>query len=103
MAYSPTSPVNLGILGFPILKPQSPVVALELVWMLSCISFPQTKDVFSWFQVTPLFPELVVLKGSVENEECGKCGVRKTRRVENVEHFNFNMKLTNNLIPLYYH
>ena len=35
---------------------------------------------------------------SVENEECGKCGVWKMRRVENVEHFNFNMKLTNNLI-----
>ena len=37
----------------------------------------------------------------VENEECGKCGVWKMRSVENVEHFNFNMKLTNHLIPLY--
>ena len=46
---------------------------------------------------------------SVENEECGKCGLWKVRSVENaecgndVEHFNFNMKLTNNLIPLYSH
>ena len=74
-----------------------------LHWMLSCISFPQTKDVFSWLKVTPLFPELVVLIGSVESEECGRCGVRKMQSVENVEHFNFNMKLTNNLIPLYSH
>ena len=34
----------------------------------------------------------------VENEECGKCGVWKMWSVE-----NFNMKLTNNLIPLYSH
>ena len=34
----------------------------------------------------------------VKNEECGKCGVWKMRSVENVERFNFNMKLTNNLI-----
>ena len=40
---------------------------------------------------------------SVENAECGKCGVWKVRSVENAEHFNFNMKLTNNLIPLYSH
>ena len=39
----------------------------------------------------------------VENAECGKCGVWKMRSVENVENFNFNMKLTNNLIPLYSH
>ena len=45
------------------------------------------------------------MRGSVENEECGvrsaeygKCGVWKMRSVE-----NFNMKLTNNLIPLYSH
>ena len=37
---------------------------------------------------------------SVESAECGKCGVWKVRSVENVEHFNFNMKLTNNLIPV---
>ena len=35
---------------------------------------------------------------SVENEECGKCGVWKMRSVE-----NFNMKLTNDLIPLNSH
>ena len=40
---------------------------------------------------------------SVENEGCEKCGVWKMRGVENVEHFNFNMKLTNDLIPLYSH
>ena len=40
---------------------------------------------------------------SAENVECGKCGVWKMRSVESVEHFNFNMKLTNNLIPLYSH
>ena len=40
---------------------------------------------------------------SVENTECGKCGVWKVRSVESAEHFNFNMKLTNNLIPLYSH
>ena len=39
----------------------------------------------------------------VENEECKKCRVWKMRSVESVEHFNFNMKLTNNLIPLYSH
>ena len=39
----------------------------------------------------------------MENEECGKCGVWKMRSVENVEYFNLNMKLTNNLIPLYSH
>ena len=38
---------------------------------------------------------------SVESVECEKCVVWKMRSVENVEHFNFNMKLTNNLIPLY--
>ena len=36
---------------------------------------------------------------SVENEECGKWQVWKMRGVENVE--CGNMKLTNNLIPLY--
>ena len=36
---------------------------------------------------------------SVERAKCGKGGVWKMRSVENVEHFNFNMKLTNNLIP----
>ena len=40
---------------------------------------------------------------SVENEGRGECGVWKMRSVENVERFNFNMKLTNNLIPLYSH
>ena len=40
---------------------------------------------------------------SVERAKCGKGGVWKMRSVENVEHFNFNMKLTNNLIPLYSH
>ena len=35
---------------------------------------------------------------SVENEECGKCGVWKMRSVENV-----NMKLSKNLVPLYSH
>ena len=52
-----------------------------------------------------------MIDGSVENEECGvrkvrrmesaeceKGGVWKMRSVENVEHFNFNMKLTNNQI-----
>ena len=29
---------------------------------------------------------------------CGKCGMWKMRSAENVEHFNFNMKLTNDLI-----
>ena len=29
----------------------------------------------------------------VESAEGGKCGVWKIRSVENVEHFNFNMKL----------
>jgi len=35
---------------------------------------------------------------SVENAECGKCGVWKMRGVENV-----NIKLSKNLIPLYSH
>ena len=35
---------------------------------------------------------------SVENAGCGKCGVWKMRSVKNVEHFNFSMKLTNDLI-----
>ena len=39
----------------------------------------------------------------VESVEYGKRGVWKMRTEENVEHFNFNMKLTNNLIPLYSH
>ena len=44
-----------------------------------------------------IFISLVLdIYGSVENAECG---VWKVRGVENVEHFNFNMKLTNNLIP----
>ena len=44
-----------------------------------------------------------MIDGSVENEECrvrsverakcGKGGVWKMRSVENVEHFNFNMKV----------
>ena len=40
---------------------------------------------------------------SVESAECGKCGVWKMRSVETVEHFNVNMKLTDNLIALYSH
>ena len=40
---------------------------------------------------------------SAESTEGGKGGVWKMRSVENVEHFNFNMKLTNNQIPLYSH
>ena len=44
-----------------------------------------------------------VESGSVENEGCGNCGAWKMRSVENGEHFNFNMKLTNNVIPLYSH
>ena len=48
-----------------------------------------------------IFISLVLdISGSVENAECG---VWKMRDVENVEHFNFNMKLTNNLTPLYSH
>ena len=39
----------------------------------------------------------------VENSGCGKCWVWKRRSVENVENSNFNMTLTNNLIPLYSH
>ena len=35
---------------------------------------------------------------SLENAGCGKCGMWKMRSAENVEHFNFNMKLTNDLI-----
>ena len=48
-------------------------------------------------------------KRGVRGAECGKCRVWKMRSVENakcgnyVEHFNFNTKLTNNLIPLYSH
>ena len=42
--------------------------------------------------------------GSVENAGCGKCGVWKMRGVENAECGKCrNMKLTNNLIPLYSH
>ena len=37
-----------------------------------------------------------IMRG-VDNAGCGKCGVWKMRSVENV-----NMKLTKNLIPLYY-
>ena len=37
---------------------------------------------------------------SVEDAESG---VWKVRSVDNVEHFNFNMELTNYLIPLYSH
>ena len=40
---------------------------------------------------------------SVKNAGCGKSGAWKMRSVENGEHFNFNMKLTNNVIPLYSH
>ena len=40
---------------------------------------------------------------SVKNAGCGKSGAWKMRSVENGEYFNFNMKLTNNVIPLYSH
>ena len=43
-------------------------------------------------------------KRGVRGAECGKCGVWKMRGVENAECGKCrNMKLTNNLIPLYSH
>ena len=43
------------------------------------------------------------VRWKTQSAECGSGGVWKMRGVGNVEHFNFNMKLTNNLIPLYSH
>ena len=39
----------------------------------------------------------------MQGAECGNGGVWKMRSVENLEHFNFNMKVTNNQIPLHSH